>query len=90
MIEKLNKKKIITIAIILMVSFTLVKSIGLLVSYASLNKELNTKTEQLEELNEERKGLEILLQPENESTLMEEYAHKMGYAYPDERLYIFE
>lgn len=90
MTNKLNIKKMVTVAVILMVSLTLIKSVGLLVSFASLNRDLNEKTEQLEELNEETKCFEKLLLPENESTLMEEYAHRMGYAYPDERLYIFK
>lgn len=88
--ENINKKRLIIIAISIVVVISLIKSINLMISYASLNKELDTKTEQLEELKEENRGLENLLLPENESTLMEEYAHKMGYAYPDERLYIYE
>lgn len=88
--ENINKKRLIIIAISIVVVISLIKSVNLMISYASLNKELDTKTEQLEELKEENRGLENLLLPENESTLMEDYAHRMGYAYPDERLYIYE
>lgn len=88
--KNINKKRLIIIAISIVVVISLIKSVSLMISYASLNKELDTKTEQLEELKEENRGLENLLLPENESTLMEDYAHRMGYAYPDERLYIYE
>ena len=53
-----------------------------------LNKELGKKQDELAGWQEENAALDALVDEENETALMEEYARKAGYVYPDERVYI--
>lgn len=63
--------------------------IGSLVSKnVKLNNELDDVQNQLNMIEEENAALDALVDEENETALMEEYARKSGYVYPDERVYI--
>lgn len=63
--------------------------IGSLISdNLDLQKELSAKEEELAGWQEENAALAALVDEENETALMEEYARKSGYVYPDERVYI--
>ncbi len=55
---------------------------------AKLKKELEAKQDELAAWQEENAALDALVDEENETALMEEYARKAGYVYPDERVYI--
>lgn len=54
----------------------------------ALDRELGEKQNELTALQEENAALNALVDEENETALMEEYARKSGYVYPDERVYI--
>lgn len=88
--KKGNKK--IRIAVISLVAvFVLIMGawIASLVSKnIKLNKELGEKQAELAGWQEENAALDALVDEENETALMEEYARKAGYVYPDERVYI--
>lgn len=88
--KKSNKK--IRIAIVSLVAVFVIAMgawIGTLVSKnIKLNKELGAKQEELAGWQEENAALDALVAEENETALMEEYARKAGYVYPDERVYI--
>ena len=53
-----------------------------------LSRELVEKQDELAAWQEENAALDALVDEENETALMEEYARKAGYVYPDERVYI--
>ncbi len=53
-----------------------------------LKGELSQKQEELAEWEEKNAALDALVDEENITALMEEYARKSGYVYPDERVYI--
>ncbi|MBQ8209542.1 MAG: septum formation initiator family protein [Clostridia bacterium] len=55
-----------------------------------LDDEIADKQAQLEELTEENAILDALIDEDNVTALMEEYARDEGYIYPDERVYIEE
>lgn len=85
------KKVIIGIAIAV-----LVFSIGMVIKIASLSiensklvDELSRKEAESMEMDEKNAALEALLNGENESVLMQQYAHENGYVYPDEYVYIY-
>ena len=61
---------------------------SLAVRNSTLNKELEAKQDELAAWQEENAALDALVDEENETALMEEYARKAGYVYPDERVYI--
>lgn len=85
-----NKKKniaILAIAVVF-VLFIAVWSGTLLSKNAKLNRELGDKQDQLAAWQEENAALSALVMEENETALMEEYARKTGFVYPDERVYI--
>jgi cell division protein FtsB len=91
----MNFKFIIASAALAIVSaaavFVLVMGIwiGTLVGKnVKLNKELSQKQDELAGWQEENAALDALVDEENETALMEEYARKAGYVYPDERVYI--
>ncbi|MBR5497376.1 MAG: septum formation initiator family protein [Clostridia bacterium] len=83
-----NKTKLIVgIAAVFLVAMAI--WIGSLVSKnVKLNKELDDVQNQLVEIEEQNAALDALVDEENETALMEEYARKSGYVYPDERVYI--
>ena len=86
-----GNKKIRLVIICAVAVFAVVMGIwiGSLVSRnAKLNKELEAKEEELAAWQEENAALDALVDEENETALMEEYARKAGYVYPDERVYI--
>ena len=87
-VEKL-KKILIFIAIILCITMS-IKCASALAKNVSLQREIHEKNEELEEALNVNIAYEDLLLPENESTLMEYYAHQNGYAYIDERVYILK
>ncbi len=91
--DKIGKKNKKLIVICVLAVFLLGMSIwiGVLISQnASLNSELEQKQNELAVLQEENNALEALVDEENETALMEEYARKSGYVYADERVYIEE
>ncbi len=53
-----------------------------------LNRELVEKQQELKAWQDDNDALAALVEEENETALMEEYARKSGYVYPDERVYI--
>ena len=83
-----NKTKLIVgIAAVFLVAMAI--WIGSLVSKnVKLNKELDDVQNLLVEIEEQNAALDALVDEENETALMEEYARKSGYVYPDERVYI--
>ena len=71
--------------------FILVMSIwiGVLISKdKKLGKELTDKEALSVQMDEENAALEALVNEDNETAFMEQYARKSGYVYPDERVYI--
>lgn len=85
-----NKKmKIVIISVIAVFAVIMTAWIGTLISdNIKLNKELGEKEGELAAWQEENAALDALVDEENETALMEEYARKSGYVYPDERVYI--
>lgn len=80
-------KIIVLIAAVFLVGMSI--WIGTLVSKnIKLNNELDEKQNELAGWEEENAALNALVDEENETALMEEYARKSGYVYPDERVYI--
>lgn len=84
-----KKKRMALIAIIAVFAICMSAWIGSLISQQiKLEKELSEKEEVLAAMQEENTALEALVDEENETALMEKYARKAGYVYPDERVYI--
>ena len=84
-----KKRRIVVLCVVAVFVLVMGIWIGTLVSKnVSLQKELNEKQAQLTADKEENAALEALVDEENETALMEEYARKSGYVYPDERVYI--
>ncbi|MBO5935239.1 MAG: septum formation initiator family protein [Clostridia bacterium] len=85
-----NKKvRIAIISVIAVFAVIMTAWIGTLISdNIKLNKELGEKEDELAAWQEENAALDALVDEENETALMEEYARKSGYVYPDERVYI--
>lgn len=82
-------KKIAIVSIIVVFAIFMTGWIGSLISKnIKLNKELGEKEDELAAWQEENAALDALVDEENETALMEEYARKAGYVYPDERVYI--
>ena len=90
--NSINKKhRLMIIAAILVFVAVMSIWIGILISKnIKLSKELDEKQAALDSIIEENTELEALVDEENETALMEEYARKAGYVYPDERVYINE
>ncbi len=53
-----------------------------------LQREYDAKVEESNAWDEKNAALDAYVAEENETALMEEYARKAGYVYPDERVYI--
>lgn len=84
-----NKKRIVIISVFAVFVLVMAIWIGTLVSKnIKLQKELDEKQGELAAREEENTVLDALVAEENETALMEEYARKAGYVYPDERVYI--
>ena len=85
-----NKKmRIVILSVIAVFAVIMTAWIGTLISdNVKLNKELGEKENELAAWQEENAALDALVDEENETALMEEYARKSGYVYPDERVYI--
>lgn len=85
-----NKKiRIVILSVIAVFAVFMTAWIGTLISdNIKLNKELGEKENELAAWQEENAALDALVDEENETALMEEYARKSGYVYPDERVYI--
>lgn len=90
--SRINKKhRLMIIAAILVFVAVMSIWIGILVGKnIKLSKELAEKQAALDSIIEENTELEALVDEENETALMEEYARKQGYVYPNERVYINE
>ncbi len=88
--KQTNKKKSIAIiAVIAVVVVVMSAWISTLIGQnIKLDKELAEKEGVLAAMQEENTALEALVDEENETALMEKYARKAGYVYPDERVYI--
>ena len=88
--KQTNKKKSIAIiAVIAVVAVFMSAWISTLISRnIKLEKELMEEEAVLAAMQEENTALEALVDEENETALMEKYARKAGYVYPDERVYI--
>lgn len=89
--KKQSDKKIRIVILSAVAVFAVVMTawIGTLISEnIKLNKELGEKENELAAWQEENAALDALVDEENETALMEEYARKSGYVYPDERVYI--
>ena len=88
--KQTNKKKnIAIIAVIAVVAVVMSAWISTLIGQKiDLDKELAQQEEVLAAMQEENTALEALVDEENETALMEKYARKAGYVYPDERVYI--
>lgn len=85
------KKVIIGIAIIMLVFIIgmVIKIATLSMENSKLSDELSRKEAESMEMDEKNAALEALLNGENESVLMQQYAHENGYVYPDEYVYIY-
>lgn len=80
-------KLVVCVAVVFVLAMSV--WIGTLVSKnIKLKKELDEKQGELAAWEEENAALDALVDEENETALMEEYARKSGYVYPDERVYI--
>ena len=88
--KQTNKKKSIAIiAVLAVVVIAMSAWISSLISQnIKLDKELVEREAELAAMQEENTALEALVDEENETALMEKYARKAGYVYPDERVYI--
>lgn len=87
--KKIGNKSKIIIAVAAVFFLVMAIWIGSLVSKnIRLNRELDDVQGQLDAIEEENAALDALVDEENETALMEEYARKSGYVYPDERVYI--
>lgn len=87
--KKTGKKTKLIVGIVAAFLLVMAIWIGTLVSKnIKLNKELDDVQGELAALEEENAALDALVDEENETALMEEYARKSGYVYPDERVYI--
>ena len=88
--KQANKKvRIVIISVIAVFAVIMTAWIGTLISdNIKLSKELGEKEKELAGWQEENAALDALVDEENETALMEEYARKSGYVYPDERVYI--
>lgn len=86
--KKIGKKSaVIVVAVLFLLGMSI--WIGSLISKnIKLNRELSDVQHQLDVIEEENAALDALVDEENETALMEEYARKSGYVYPDERVYI--
>ncbi|MCD7775465.1 MAG: septum formation initiator family protein [Clostridiales bacterium] len=88
---KISKRgrRIVFIAVISIFALIMGVWIGTLLSKnAELNSQLSDKQDELVGWQEENAALDALVNEENETALMEEYARKAGYVYSDERVYI--
>lgn len=84
-----KKIRIVILSVIAVFAVIMTAWIGTLISdNIRLNKELGEKENELAAWQEENAALDALVDEENETALMEEYARKSGYVYPDERVYI--
>lgn len=84
-----NKKTKLIVSVAVVFLLVMAVWIGTLVSKnIRLNRELDEKQNELAGWEEENAALDALVDEENETALMEEYARKQGYVYPDERVYI--
>ena len=84
-----KKKKLAVFAAIVVFVIVMTAWAGTLVhKNIQLNRELGEKKDELAAWQEENAALDALVDEENETALMEEYARKSGYVYPDERVYI--
>ena len=89
--KKQSDKKIRIVILSAVAVFAVIMTawIGTLISEnIKLNKELGEKENELAAWQEENAALDALVDEENETALMEEYARKSVYVYPDERVYI--
>ncbi len=89
--EKKNKRRKRFVFIFVIALFVLIMGIwiGTLISKnIDLNSQLSDKQNELAGWQEENAALDALVNAENETALMEEYARKAGYVYSDERVYI--
>lgn len=87
--KKNGKKTKLILGVVAVFLLVMAIWIGTLVSKnIRLNKELEDVQGQLDALEEENAALDALVDEDNETALMEEYARKSGYVYPDERVYI--
>lgn len=87
--KKMGKRKKLVVCVVAVFFFVMSVAIGSLVSKnVKLNRELEQKQNELAGWQEENAALDALVDEENETALMEEYARKSGYVYPDERVYI--
>lgn len=87
--KKMGKRKKLVICVVAVFFLVMSVAIGSLVSKnVNLNRELTRKQNELAGWQEENAALDALVDEENETALMEEYARKSGYVYPDERVYI--
>lgn len=79
----------IGIIVLVFIIFMIVKLASLSIQNNQLKEELSRKEAESMEMDEENAALEALLNDENESVLMQQYAHENGYVYPDEYVYIY-
>lgn len=90
MLEQLKeKKKLLLLGAAIVFVIVMSVWIGLLLNEnGKLNDELRKVEQESQNWQEENAALEALVDEENETALMEEYARKAGYVYADERVYI--
>ena len=86
--KKQGRKKRRIVVLCIVAVFVLVMGIWIGTLIGKNNSLENEKQAQLTADKEENAALEALVDEENETALMEEYARKSGYVYPDERVYI--
>lgn len=84
-----KKKRIAVISVVTVFMLVMAVWIGTLINKnIQLQHTLTEKQQALAARQEENTALEALINEENETALMEEYARREGYVYPDERVYI--
>lgn len=84
-----RKNRVAILSVVIVFAIIITAWVGTLINKnIQLSKELNEKEAELAAWQEENAALDALVDAENETALMEEYARKSGYVYPDERVYI--
>lgn len=88
--DRRKLRNILLLAALCLFVVIMVIRIGVLYNRNSrLADELAAKEAESIEMDEKNAALQALMEAENESVLMEQYAREQGYVYPDEHVYIY-
>ncbi len=89
--DKKNKGRIsivLVLALVALIGYFIINSIQLRMDINDKSDEVSQLSEQIQQQNEENKELENILNSENESEYLEQYAREeLDYVMPGERVY---